>query len=170
MKFHKMILIFMVPALWLAACNPSQDNFSVYIVAEDIPHDVVVKGDIENLQLETQPLLTAEDILWYDTAAHEMELTEEAFERIAELNIPVAGGPNFVVCVGSERIYGGAFWTPLSSLSFDGVVIQPPLGTDNHTVRFQLSYPESPDLFKGQDLRADARIIQALRQAGKLRE
>ena len=170
MKFHKVILIFMVPILWLAACNPSQDNFSVYLVAEDIPHDVVVKGDIENLQLEAQPLLAAEDILWYDAAAHEMELTEEAFERIAELKIPVAGGPNFVVCVGSERIYGGAFWTPLSSLSFDGVVIQSPLGADDHTIRIQLGYPEAPDLFKGQDLRADARTIQALRQGGKLRE
>jgi len=169
-KFHKVILIFMVPVLWLAACNPSQDNFSVYLVAEDIPHDVVVKGDLENLQLESQPLLTAEDILWYDAIAHEMELTEEAFERIAELKIPVAGGPHFVVCVGSERIYGGAFWTPLSSLSFDGVVIQMPPGADNHTVRIQLGYPEAPDLFKGQDLRADARIIQALRQGGKLRE
>ena len=101
---------------------------------------------------------------------HKMELTREALQRIQELDVPVSGGPAFVVCVGSERIYGGVFWVLYSSLSFDGVVIQLPLVTDDRTIRFQLGYPESPELFIGKDLRADPRIIQSLRRAGKLRE
>ena len=170
MKYRKVSLIFMVLGLVLAACNPSQGNFNVYLVAQDVPHDVVVKGDLENLQLEEQAFLSESDIVWYDPDTHEMALNQAALQRIQELDIPVSGGPAFVVCVGSERIYGGVFWALYSSLSSDGVVIQLPLVTDDRTIRFQLGYPESPELFSGEDLRADPQIIQSLKRAGKLRE
>ncbi len=68
--------------------------------------------------------------------------------------------------VGTERVYSGAFWTPASSLSFDGIVIQvPPLDDALH---IQLGYPESPELFRGQDHRSDPRVLKSLRLAGKL--
>ena len=66
MKYRKVSLIFMLLGLVLAACNSSQGNFNVYLVAQDVSHDVVVKGDLENLQLEEQAFLSEADIVWYD--------------------------------------------------------------------------------------------------------
>ncbi|MFC1909389.1 hypothetical protein ACFLXD_06040, partial [Chloroflexota bacterium] len=41
----------------------------------------------------------------------------------------VIGGKSFLVCVDKAPIYWGAFWTPISSMSFDGVTIWKPLGS-----------------------------------------
>jgi hypothetical protein len=38
------------------------------------------------------------------------------------------------------------------------------------TTRIQLAYPESPELFAGEDPRSDSRILQALSRSGKLRQ
>ena len=169
MKSRLLVLIFMVLLVLLAACDPSPGKFNLYLVAEKISHDEVVKGDLANLRLDNQPLIAEEDIIWYDPERHEMELTDETLERIKSLQIPVSGGPDFVVCVGPERIYGGAFWTPVSSMSFDGVVIWPMLDPSERTIRIQPGNPSS-EWFQGEDPRADRRILRALRQAGKLRE
>ena len=81
--------------------------------------------------------------------------------------VKVDGIP-FVVCVGEQPIYAGAFWTPLSSLSFDGVVIMQPFDTDGTTIRIVLGYP-GQDAFTGSDPRADDRVMKALEAAGKLK-
>ena len=80
--------------------------------------------------------------------------------------VKVAGIP-FVVCVGSQRIYSGALWTPASSVSYDGVVILQLFDNDGTTIQLTLGYP-GPKLFTGSDPRADSRIMRALEQANKL--
>jgi hypothetical protein len=99
-----------------------------------------------------------------------LELTDAAYRRIQALfvtPVKVSGLP-FVVCVGAERIYTGAFWTPLSSLSYDGVVILQPLSTDTKHIQIELGYP-APEAFTGNDPRADPRITHALEVAGKFK-
>jgi hypothetical protein len=81
--------------------------------------------------------------------SHEIKLTTEAYEKIQQLfTLPteVRGIP-FVVCVGTDRFYAGAFWAPVSSNSFDGIVI-----------RIGLGYP-SPEAFMGIDPRSDQRMV-----------
>jgi hypothetical protein len=99
-----------------------------------------------------------------------MDLTPEALARVQQVfPTPVrVGGIPFVVCVGRERIYAGAFWTPVSSLSFDGVVILQPFATDETTIQISLGYPAA-SFFAGQDPRSDPRVMQALTAAGKLK-
>jgi len=89
-------------------------------------------------------------------------------QQIFSTPVKVNGIP-FVVCVGTERIYTGAFWTPLSSLSFDGVVIIQPFNKDETTIQISLGYPGS-DMFTGRDPRVDKRILYVLAQDGKLLE
>ncbi len=114
------------------------------------------------------PMLSLDDILTYDWDMHAMTLTDAAYARLAGLHIPVAPGIPFVACVDSAPIYTGAFWTPLSSASFDGIVIEVLPTTENRPLRIQLGYPESPEMFTGEDLRGDPRILQSLEAANKL--
>jgi hypothetical protein len=73
------------------------------------------------------------------------------------------------VCVDRQPIYSGAFWVAYSSLSFDGVVIDTFLATqDKPVLQIALGYP-GPGFFQGEDPRSDPRIVQALKEAGKLK-
>jgi hypothetical protein len=141
-------------------------EFAIYLTAEDLSPQLLSRTDLSSLALAEQPILSGADIRQYSTETHEIGLTQAARERINELAVPT-GGRSFVVTVGDEPIYGGAFWTLASSLSFDGVVVEVPL--IDASMRLQLGYPESLDLFRGQDLRSDSRVLQSLDQAGKLK-
>ncbi len=161
----------LVIALVTAGCQPGESgDFAIYLLAQDVASVELAKVDLDQLALEEGPIISAEDIVTYDQTTHEIELTQAAYARIQQifpLPVKVDGIP-FVVCVGEQPIYAGAFWTPLSSLSFDGVVIMQPFETDGTTIRIVLGYP-GPDAFMGRDPRADERVMKALQAAGKLK-
>ncbi len=155
----------------LGACRPrptppAAGDFAIYLLAQKRSVGDLSGADLQTLQLEQEPVLSGADITAYARATHEITLTAEAAARIEQLPIAAGGaGLPFVVCVGSERIYAGAFWSALSSLSYDGIAIEVLRGW-RRPLHIQLGYPESPAFFKGQDLRADPRILQALDRAG----
>ncbi|MDH4209762.1 MAG: hypothetical protein OEV76_12865, partial [Anaerolineae bacterium] len=103
-------------------------GFSIYLLADEMPATELAGVALSDLQLRIEPLVSARDIISYSRQTHEIELTVEAYERIRQLfTLPVeVRGIPFVVCVGTDRIYAGAFMTPASSISFDGVVILEP--------------------------------------------
>ncbi len=152
-------------------------ELAIYLTAEGVtptdllPEDAGPEGTIRSLDeipLQAEPLLTLVDIVSYDAVTHAFTLTVEATERLAQLAVSVAGPP-FVLTVDGEPIYAGAFWTPLSSLSYDGVVIMlMPTGEPAFEIyRIELGYPGS-DFFRGDDPRSDPRVMEALEKAGKL--
>ena len=161
--------------LLLAGCSssstapePATEGFALYLLTDRLSPQDVEGIPAADLALEAEPLLTLDDIVSYARETHEIELTDAAYERIAGLQVPV-DGLVFVVRAGNEIVYSGAFWVPISSLSFDGLVIETTPAAQMHPLRIQLCYPEPPDLFTGEDLRADPRVFQALENAGKLR-
>lgn len=169
---NKAYLFFiLIIALVTAGCQPRESgDFAIYLLAQDVASVELAKVDLNQLALEEGPIISAEDIVTYDQTTHEIELTQAAYARIQQifpLPVKVDGIP-FVVCVGEQPVYAGAFWTPLSSLSFDGVVIMQPFDTDGTTIRIVLGYP-GPDAFMGRDPRADERVMKALQAAGKLK-
>lgn len=147
----------------------SPEEFGIYLLAEDRPATQLGEEELHTVALQERPLISTGDIVTYDAESHAMQLSEEAFRRVQEIfPLPVrVDGIPFVVRVGDERIYAGAFWTPLSSLIYDGVVILQPLGEPDGMIGLALGYP-SPQAFSGQDPRGDPRIIAALEKAGKL--
>lgn len=163
--------IVLLLALTLTGCIPSEaGDFSVRLLAHDVTATELSISGLDEFQLQEQPILSVSDIIAYSWTTHEIELTAEAYARIGELfTLParVRGIP-FVVSVGRERIYAGAFWTPLSSISFDGVVILQSFDPDTHVIRIGLGYP-SPEAFAGPDPRSGPRILQSLEAAGILR-
>ena len=164
-------LIIIVLAFAFSGCQSVQnDHFAIYLLTQEIPATELSQVDIDQLVLEQEPILSGNDIVSYDKTSHSMELTQTAFTRIQQIfPMPVkVNGIPFVVCVGKQRIYTGAFWTPVSSLSFDGVVIMQPFDAKETTIQISLGYPV-PKVFTGNDPRADPRIIKAFEQDKKLK-
>jgi len=122
---------------------------------------------VSHLELADEPLISIKDIISYRKETHEIELTATAHERVSKLEVPV-NGKVFVVCIDRCPMYWGAFWTPISSISFDGVTILKPLPSDRYLIQLQLGYP-SPEFFTGTDPRPDPGIVQSLERANKLR-
>ncbi len=150
--------------------SPSlDDTFAIYLVNLETSAVQVSGIELKDLELETTPILSAGDIVAYSWESHQIELTISAYERMLAFSDTVStSGRPFVVCVGSQRVYAGAFWMPFSSQSFDGVAIVL-IPSDERTIRIQLGYPGSPDLFMWLDPRSDPRILRSLGEAGKLK-
>ena len=177
-RYHLIKITRWVACIWmvlavLSACTgaasepESAGDFAIYLVEQGTFDPQM---DLNQLELEGTPFLSLDDILTYTWETHEIALTESARERVEQLEVPVTGGVPFVVCVGAERIYPGAFWISYSSMSYNGIVIDTLSSQlDDPILRLQLGYPESPEFFMGEDLRSDPRIQQSLREAGKLR-
>jgi hypothetical protein len=167
----KLPLFLLLFTFVLAGCRPNQkDGFGIYLLTRDIPATELSKIDIDDLSLQSQPLIGSDDILSYHKADHTLELTSSAYARLRQIfSTPIrVNGIPFVVCVGDERIYTGGFWTPLSSLSYDGVVILQPWDEKETTIQIALGYPGG-DFFQGDDPRADPRIMKVLERDKKLK-
>ncbi len=146
--------------------NPGQEGFAIYLTRDDIPASQMEA--LSHVELADEPVISTDDIISYDKDTHEIELTADAYERVQALKIPTSG-KSFVVCVDKGPIYWGAFWTPISSQSFDGVTIWvPSLSPKGDIIKLELGYP-SESFYQGEDPRSNPEIMQSLEQAGKLK-
>ncbi|HEX9897455.1 MAG TPA: hypothetical protein VGA85_07365 [Dehalococcoidales bacterium] len=141
------------------------EGFAIYLTKEDIP-----PGQMEALShvaIAEQPIISIGDIITYNAQTHEIKLTASAFDRISSLEVPVEG-KSFMVCVDKKPIYCGAFWTPISSISFDGVTIWKPFNSqESKVIALELGYP-SASFYGGEDPRNNAEVMESLKQADKL--
>jgi hypothetical protein len=144
----------------------SQDEgFAIYLTIDEVsPTQIPIDSHIE---LTEQPIISIKDITQYNANTHEITLSNEAFDRLSNLEVPVTGR-SFAVCVDKKPIYYGAFWTPISSISFEGVTIWKTLNSqDSKVIKLDLGYP-SPNFYGGDDPRNNPEIIKSLTRAGKL--
>ena len=141
------------------------EGFAVYLTREDVPPEKM--KILTCVDIADQPIISIGDIVTYDALTHEITLTDEAFERIAQLEVPVRG-KSFLVCVDRKPIYWGAFWAGYSSMSFDGVTIwTPPMTFEPNMIKLTLGYPCS-FFYAGEDPRNNTEVMESLDQAGKL--
>lgn len=181
MKSHNheslgLIALVMGVIILLGACTKSTpapttgatEGFAFYLPAHEIPTNDILRINLNDLELSDRPIISLDDIVTYSKNTHEIELTSAACERIRSLEISVRGLP-FAACVDRQPIYGGAFWVGYSSVSFNGIAIDVLCCDQSHSLRIQLGYPESAELFVGEDYRADRRILQSLAAADKLK-
>jgi hypothetical protein len=155
----------------ISACTSQKSKeFSIFLLDEGTSALEFSEIDLEKVTLENTPIISGNDIVSYELNSHSISLTPAAYRRLQRIfptPVKVNGIP-FVVCVGSQRIYSGAFWTPASSISYDGVVILQSFEKERTTIHLTLGYP-GPDAFTKSDPRADPRIVRALNQANKLK-
>ena len=160
-------LIMVGTILMLSGCTTSKgEGFAVYLTRGDT--SPARMPALSHVDIAEQPIIAMSGIITYNAKTHEITLTTSAYERISKLEVPV-GGRSFVVCVDRKPIYWGAFWSPVSSVPFDGVTIMKPLSfQDAKIIKLGLGYP-SPSFFRGEDPRLNTEVMNSLEQAGKLK-
>ena len=125
--FSRLTIVLVSALLIFSGCTGATgEGFAIYLTQEDIPP--VQMEALSHVDIAEQPVIPMKDIITYNAQTHEIKLTESAFERISQLHVPVEG-KSFLVCVDKAPLYWGAFWAPFSSLSFDGVTIWKPSGS-----------------------------------------
>jgi hypothetical protein len=142
----------------------NHEGFAIYLPPGDVsPQNM---PDLNSVELPTSPFIGLNDIVSFNPENYQLTLTPDAVNRIIALQIGVYG-KSFVVCVDRLPVYWGAFWTPISSVPFDGIAIEQPLNNQTDTVTIQTGYPTS-SFFTGTDRVDDAAIQESFRQVGKL--
>jgi hypothetical protein len=162
----------MLLLIFTSSCGHSkQDTIGIYLFAEEHYPSVLDRqpGRWKELPLASKPIFTDADIIAYDFAKHAMKLESEALKRLPR---PSAAGIPFVVVVNGERIYPGAFFNILSSLScempvivIDRRVMDKSLPAD--VLLIENGYPPQSSA-RGKDLRSDVRVRDALANLKKL--
>jgi len=166
---HIVILLTAIIAcvlLVLTGCSATHhEGFAIYLTQGDIPPAQMPA--LSHFEIAEQPTIALNDIITYNAQTYELKLTTSAFERIFHLEVPVRG-KSFVVCVDKKPVYWGAFWTPISSIAFDGVTIWKPFNSQElKVITLELAYPTA-SFFKGNDPRNNPEVIKSLEQSGKL--
>ena len=77
----------------------------------------------DTLPLERTPVFTSDDMEKYDISTHTFQLKNEALKKFNKVEIGAIGRP-VVVTIGDRRVYFAAFWSFVSSTSWDGVRIE----------------------------------------------
>jgi hypothetical protein len=139
--------------------------FTVSQAAEP-PAELDIRDPVGNV------IIAADQIQFYDGASHTLNLVPAARAKLATSLLEgkrLVSGVPFSMCVGGKPIYDGMFTTSVSSKSQSAptIVMAGGIAAGGNQLHIQLGYP-TDKFFKGQDPRADKRIEQALRAAGKL--
>ncbi|HEY3445465.1 MAG TPA: hypothetical protein VGK67_03830 [Myxococcales bacterium] len=141
-----------------------QRRFALYPLADPAMNAVdAAKLDLASLPLAAEPLLDLYSIRYYRRGDHSLAFTlEMTMDRLKAAlgTVPVSGKP-FVVVADGARIYLGAFWSPVSSLS----PTMPFVMIDSSDGR---GFTIEKSTAGGVDARGDSRAMTALEQSGKL--
>jgi hypothetical protein len=140
------------------------EGFAIYLTKDNIPTEKMEM--LSHVAIADEPIISIDDTISYDAVTHSITISHEAVERIRNLEIPV-DGKSFLVCVDKNPVYWGAFWTPISSISFSGVNIWKLYGTEHNIIKLELEYPGT-GFFQGEDPRNNPEIMESLKKAGKL--
>jgi hypothetical protein len=115
----KLFVILNVMLFLIVGCNSGNkksvaNEFSIYLV-KDLSTTEAMSKKLNDLSLETMPVLTDKEMKSYNWTNHEFIMREGiSLEERLEGKVPSNGKP-FVVVVDNERIYLGRFWATYSS-------------------------------------------------------
>jgi predicted small secreted protein len=162
----KLTVLLLVITFLVGGCTTVKgEGFAIYLTKQDIPPDKMEA--LSHVDTADEPVISMNDVITYNAQTHELKLTDTAFGRISQLDVPVRG-KSFLICVDKAPIYRGAFWTGISSMSFDGVTICKPLASQEpKVIKLELGYPSS-SFYSGEDPTNNIAVMKSLDQAGKL--
>ena len=158
-----LILFLSIMTFGLTPPQKTESGIEIFQVKKAYP-DFTKKGktecyyclDLKTEDLFDKPLLTGKDIKEFDWTNQQIELTEEARQKLKDLEIPLQGLPVAMVLNG-EMIYGFWFWNEVSSFRCDRAYTYPRL---DFKIKFGL--PKSNTF--GHDPRFDERLEKYLNE------
>ncbi|MBI3112581.1 MAG: hypothetical protein HYZ01_13525 [Ignavibacteriales bacterium] len=164
-----MRITFYLCLLTLVACDSGIDSaqgprFAIYRLKDtNLTASQIWDQPLDNLVLADNPFIGVNDLRSYKWQTHEFTVTAAVDSQLAQLRRtgPVGGIP-FVVTVGNERIYLGAFWYAYSSMIAQVPYID--IILDPHRIC------KCQSVLVQDDKRNDVRIYRALKQVGILIE
>ncbi|MGD8777446.1 MAG: hypothetical protein PVH88_00610 [Ignavibacteria bacterium] len=148
--------------------NGGANRVSFYLLKDDkVVATDAAKSKIESLELSEQPIFSSDEISYYNWGNHSFAIDSVSFEKLKEcssLHESVFGIP-FIVTVGKERIYLGAFGYSFSSQAplFPHINITFISYSSSPVLRIENSWLDSEE-----DKREDKRILSALLKSGLL--
>ncbi len=164
-------LLVLTLVLSLSACAPAasqrEDGVAIYLPTQAMSGRDILAADLAKVVLQPEPIVAAKEIVYYSASDHDLVVLPAAIGRVSGLKVPVQG-LGFVICDGSKPLVAGAFWTPISSLSFEGLTINVPFGSEETRLHLYRGYPMLDEPMPN-DPRNDPRLLDALRRMGKLR-
>lgn len=167
-KKVRLFILLLAMLLIIIGCNKNDSNntkhdLSIYLV-KDLSTKEAMSKNIDELPLETEPVLTDKEIKIYNWKEQAFSIKDDfSLEQRLEGKVPLDGKP-FVFVVDGTRIYLGSFWTMISSLYYPDIptinsIWSGKINNNTYTIRYGL---------KEQDPRDDKRIYEALKSLGKL--
>ncbi|QTL96658.1 hypothetical protein GM661_01050 [Iocasia frigidifontis] len=171
MKLNKVGLLFLLFVFCvLSACNKvgtgtdnNKHSLSIYLV-KDLSVEEAMSMNIDELPLETLPVLTDNEIEKYNWGEHTFYIKNGFnIEGKLEGKVPLNGRP-FVFLIDGKRIYLGSFWNMLSSLHWSNI----PTINSVWSGEFTENKYHIAKANEQQDPREDKRIFETLKSLGKL--
>lgn len=156
--------------LWASAARLMalswQKRFALVLLSDpSMDAAQAAQQDLGSLALASEPVLDLYSVRYYRGGDHFLAFTlDMSMERLKNAlgAIPLSGKP-FVVVADGERIYLGAFWSPISSFSPTTPFVM------METVESRgITIEKRPLSDAGADERSDPRIAKALAESGKL--
>ena len=143
-----LVVVCITAAGWWLISGPHQtEGFGIFLVDKN------------------ELVISDREIIVYNGSSHEIILTEKGTTKIENLSSRVSlDGIAFVLRIKGENIYGGMFWSPISSLPCSEVVIQTLVR--NNSIQIAAGYPHSA--FQGEDPRNNSTIFNYFKSVGKL--
>jgi hypothetical protein len=149
-------------------------GFGIYLLKDEKISAVdALRLKLDDIALRDKPLFTLDDFVCYSWKDHWFKLTPEALKRLPKAAPPenrLLKGIPFVLLVNGERVYLGAFWTSISSLSFPNPVIVADemwLASGLNWLTIDRAYPGWTEGMNKDDLRNSAALKMVLEAAGK---
>jgi len=160
--------------------NQVKGEFSIYLLTP-LRHEITQLGELDRcpevtqslskLELQDKPLLSVDDIDFYDFSSHCIYLKEERAVHISNIIsglFPTSSDTPFVVVANGERCYLGYFLSMLSSWLPMTPIIEGPIEVGLYpkdVIHIEQGFT-SDRSFK--DVRSDERIKNALLESNKL--
>ncbi|MBP6965217.1 MAG: hypothetical protein KBC96_12515 [Armatimonadetes bacterium] len=162
------------PSISNFGARPALSPVSIYLAEDETLTALdALKMDLREIKLQWKPLFTLDDFACYSWKDHWFKLTPEALKRLPKAAPPenrLLKGIPFVLFVNGERVYMGAFWTWISSLTFPNPVIVADemwLPSRLNWLTIDRAYPGWTEEQNEDDIRNSPALQKALEAAGK---
>ncbi len=170
----------LIVLLFLIHCDRIPDNrlnpaincegLCIYLTEVEITSDLTYQTfDVENAPLLGDPVIAYKDIISYWIELHVIQLSYSRDSLLSKIQPVSVYGKPFIVTLDGEKLYGGWFWTGVSSIPCHSVMIVVegiPDSLKDNEIRIELGGPNE-NYFIGIDPRTNQNIIDRLTEDEK---